>query len=61
MRVIALLVLVSCGHKDDNKCMSAQEARTRCQADAIARYYPAQSPQFELNACEIRYPVGGCY
>jgi hypothetical protein len=60
IRTVILLTLISCGSQEKD-CMPFEEARLRCQADAIGRLYPAPVSPYELNLCEPTYPAGGCY
>lgn len=60
MRVLILILLVSCG-KQDQECMSMEEATLRCKADLIQEYYPGRVPDMNNRICETSYPVQGCY
>lgn len=60
MKLLILIFLVSCG-KQDQKCMSMEEATLRCKADLIQRYYPGNVPSTENRICEMTYPVQSCY
>lgn len=53
-------ILCACG-KQDQKCMSMDEAVLRCKADLVQRYYPGQVPTTENRICEMTYPVQSCY
>lgn len=61
MRIFLLTIfLFSCG-KEDTKCRSQSEMIYRCMAEATAKYYPVELPDWEKNMCERNYPVQGCY
>lgn len=58
--IFIAFILCSCG-KQDQKCMSMEEATLRCKADLVQRYYPGNVPTIENRICEMTYPVQGCY
>lgn len=60
MRILILLILVSCGQPKE-KCMIGQEKQMLCKAEVIGNWHPANAAEFELKQCEYQYPIGGCY
>lgn len=60
MRLLILLLLISCG-KNESKCMSREEAILRCKADLVQRYYPMNVPEYDNQTCERNYLVNACY
>lgn len=60
MRIFILLFLVSCGEPGTD-CRSQEEMRLRCKAEAVGRYAPGVTPEFEYQICDQSYPAPGCY
>lgn len=61
MRIILLLLIVSCGQQKNNDCIHREEAILRCQADKVADYFPMKLPKYEVDFCNQKYFTEGCY
>lgn len=60
-RLFILFFLVSCGEPSKD-CISGEEAVLRCKAEAVSKYYPGSTPDYEYDFCQARYPVSNtCY
>ena len=63
MKILILLILVSCGKPDTegNRCRSADEAQMKCQVDYAENYRSYTIPDYIKTQCVNFYPSPGCY
>jgi hypothetical protein len=59
MKILCLLLLISCGKNDEGRCYSKEEALVACQAEQMATLQVTLETAKII--CEPYYNQGQCY